>query len=236
MELKTFYEKGNKMTKPYIICHMMASIDGRIDCAMTAQLRGNAEYYQTLSEINVPSTLSGRVTAETEMGSRGNFQCSDPHPFGKVGFSKAADAEGYEIITDTKGRLMWDDNEGSLKPFLVITSEDASKEYLDYLTNQHISWIAAGKNKIDLKKAMDILGTEFGVKRLGIVGGAKINGGFLNAGLLDEISLVIGPGIDGREGMPGVFDGLQMNTPVTHLQLKSVKQYGDGAVWLRYSL
>ena len=26
--------------KPYIICHMMMSLDGRIDCAMTAKLRG----------------------------------------------------------------------------------------------------------------------------------------------------------------------------------------------------
>ena len=28
------------MKKPYIICHMMISLDGRIDCAMTEQLPG----------------------------------------------------------------------------------------------------------------------------------------------------------------------------------------------------
>ncbi len=28
------------MKKPYIICHMMTSADGRIDCAMTSQLPG----------------------------------------------------------------------------------------------------------------------------------------------------------------------------------------------------
>ena len=28
------------MTKPYIIVHMMTSIDGRIDCGMTVQLDG----------------------------------------------------------------------------------------------------------------------------------------------------------------------------------------------------
>ena len=26
------------MKKPYIVCHMMTSLDGRIDCAMTEQL------------------------------------------------------------------------------------------------------------------------------------------------------------------------------------------------------
>ena len=28
------------MKKPYIICHMMTSLDGRIDCAMTSKLKG----------------------------------------------------------------------------------------------------------------------------------------------------------------------------------------------------
>lgn len=39
------------MKKPYIICHMMISIDGRIDCAMTAKLPGVNDYYTSLDEI-----------------------------------------------------------------------------------------------------------------------------------------------------------------------------------------
>ena len=55
------------MSKPYIICHMMTSLDGRIDCAMVGQLEGVREYYTTLDELELSSTLSGRVTAQTEM-------------------------------------------------------------------------------------------------------------------------------------------------------------------------
>ena len=36
--------------KPYIICHMMASIDGRIDCDMTEHIGGN-EYYEALEQL-----------------------------------------------------------------------------------------------------------------------------------------------------------------------------------------
>ena len=61
------------MNKPYIICHMMTSVDGRIDCAMTAKLDGVDEYYTTLDELNVDATLSGRVTAELEMALPGKF-------------------------------------------------------------------------------------------------------------------------------------------------------------------
>ena len=59
------------MKKPYIICHMMISIDGRIDCAMTSKLRGVNDYYTTLDEIHVPTTVSGRVTAQLEMAEPG---------------------------------------------------------------------------------------------------------------------------------------------------------------------
>ena len=30
------------MKKPYIICHMMTSVDGRIDCQMTSELTTTA--------------------------------------------------------------------------------------------------------------------------------------------------------------------------------------------------
>lgn len=59
------------MNKPYIICHMMTSVDGRIDCAMTSQLPGVEDYYKTLDALNLPTTVSGRVTAELEMAEPG---------------------------------------------------------------------------------------------------------------------------------------------------------------------
>ncbi len=61
------------MSRPYIICHMMTSVDGRIDCAMTERLPGVEEYYDTLHELNAPSRVSGRVTAELEMSSPRHF-------------------------------------------------------------------------------------------------------------------------------------------------------------------
>lgn len=52
---------------------MMISIGGRIDCAMTSKLPEVDDYYTTLDEINVPTTVSGRVTAELEMADLGEF-------------------------------------------------------------------------------------------------------------------------------------------------------------------
>lgn len=223
------------MKKPYIICHMMTSADGRIDCAMTSQLPGVDDYYETLNALNVPTTVSGRVTAELEMAEPGAFKAADAAPFGKEGFSKKTAAQGYEIVVDTHGKLLWQDAAGMEKPYLIITCEQVSKEYLRYLDEKNISWIACGKERAKLARAAEILYEEFGVKRMGIVGGAAINTAFLNEGLLDEISILIGAGIDGRREMPSVFDGREMSFPLTHLKLLDVKKFDSGAVWIRYN-
>lgn len=81
------------MNKPYIVCHMMTSVDGRIDCAMTEHLPGVQEYYDTLDALDAPTRISGRVTAELEMALPGKFEAKTAEALGKEAFSKAADAE-----------------------------------------------------------------------------------------------------------------------------------------------
>ena len=224
------------MNRPYIICHMMTAVDGRIDCAMTEQLPGVQEYYSTLDSFAAPTRVSGRVTAELEMALPGKFSSAVSTPLVKEAFHKSAAAEGYEVVVDTQGTLLWEDQTDEQRPVLVLTSENVNQEYLDYLTGKHISWIACGKEHIDLKRGCEILADDFGVKRMAVVGGGHINAGFLAEGLLDEISILIGAGVDGRGGMSAVFDGLPMDRPVTQLKLEQVKSFESGAVWIRYKV
>ena len=224
------------MKKPYIVCHMMTSLDGRIDCAMTEQLPGVQEYYQTLEALQAPTTISGRVTAQLEMALPGEFQTSDPTPVNKEAFSKKADAPGYEVVVDTHGKLLWPGSGEQEKPLLILTSQQAPQEYLSYLDGRNISWIVTGKERIDLARAVEILAAEFGVERMAVVGGSAINTSFLDAGLLDEVSILIGAGIDGRGGMPAVFDGLPKTHPVIPLRLTDVQKFDSGAVWMKYRI
>lgn len=224
-----------KSQKPYIICHMMMSVDGRIDCGMTAKIAGVDEYYETLDALKTDSSLSGRVTAELEMADGKFVLKGSGEAFGKEGFSKKRTG-GYQIVVDTKGSLRWKDDRESDSPLLIVTAENVAKEYLDYLDLQGISWIACGKDRIDLVRTSEILFTEFGVERLAVVGGGTINAAFLAAGLLDEVSILLGPAIDGRKGMTATFDGLSADREPFLLKLLSAKPYADGAVWLRYAV
>lgn len=213
----------------------MSLLDGRIDCDVTEQIETGDEYYDALNQLNCPSTLMGRVTMQMHYADSKPFRAENVLPIGVEDFYKAIKTKGYLVAIDTLGKLCWPQNQFDGLPLLVIVSEDCSKEYLDTLTTQHISWIATGKNGIDLARAMEILHTEFEVERLSITGGGNINAAFLKEGLLDEVSMMWCSGIDGRKGMTAAFDGLPNDYPPTKLQLVSVEKLGE-SIWARYKL
>lgn len=220
--------------RPYTICHMMMSVDGRIDCDMTEKIDPTNDYYDALGKLKCPSLLMGRVTMQMHYASPELFTSVDKEPIGAEMYQRFGNHDAYTIGVDTKGILRWPANEfdGGL---LVITSESAPKAYIDYLRSKQISFIATGHEKIDIDRAMELLHDEFGVKRLALTGGGHINGALLGEGLIDEFSIIIASGIDGREGMVSVFDGMPHSGKSPYrLELTSVEQLNCGNVWLRY--
>lgn len=224
------------MNKPYIVCYMMTSVDGRIDCEMTAQLAGVEEYYPLLDELGLQSAISGKTTARLELAEKGEFTPKNNTPFGEETVSKKADSEnGYTIVVDTKGTLLWKHDSEYDQPHIIITSEQVTREYLNYLDERDISYIVTGDDKIDLAAACEVLKETFGIERLGIVGGSAINTAFLDAGLLDEVIILIGAGIDGRASFPPVFNRTDNSDgKPTPLTLVEAKTYNSGAVFIRY--
>lgn len=224
------------MNKPYIVCYMMTSVDGRIDCEMTGQLPGVQEYYEILDQLDIQSAVSGKITAKLELAEKGTFDSKETTSIGKEVVSKKMDSiHGYSIIMDTKGTLLWNEDSDYEQPHIIVTSELVSKEYLDYLDEKNISYIVTGKTTIDLTRACEILKGQFGIARMGVVGGAAINTAFLDADLLDEVIILIGAGIDGRASFPPVFNRVgSEECKVTPLQLMEVKSFHTGAVLLRY--
>ena len=213
----------------------MSLLDGRIDCDVTEKIETGDEYYDALNQLDCSSTLMGRVTMQMHYASADPFKAQNNQAIGEECFNVAIQTKGYIMAVDTIGKLKWPHNQFDGMPLLVITSEDCPKEYLDTLTKQYISWIAVGKDSINLKRAMEILRTEFGVERLSVTGGGNINAAFLKEGLLDEVSMMWCPGIDGRKGMTTAFDGLPQDFPPTKLKLISVEKLGE-TIWARYKL
>lgn len=184
-----FFKESFKAMRVCFIVSTGASVDGRIDCAMTEKIDNTDNYYEALDILKFDAVLEGRVSRQMHYALPEPFKAKDATPIGEEKYHLAHSACHYDIAVDTHGSLKWPEN-ASADHLLVITDESCPREYHDYLTANGISWIACGRKGIDLHKAVEILGDKFGVKRLGVVGGGHINGAFLQAGLLDDVSLL----------------------------------------------
>ena len=67
---------------------------------------------------------------------------------------------------------------------------------------------------------------------------AVSNGSFLAAGLVDELSLLVAPAVDGLVGTPAVFDyeGDKAMPKGMSLTLRGMEAKEGGLVWLRYDI
>ena len=103
-----------------------------------------------------------------------------------------------------------------------------------------VSYLFAGTTSLNLPEALETLWRDLGVKRLLLQGGGVTNGAFLRAGLIDEISLIIFPAVDGAQGAPSVFDSSEEDAgqmaPVRSVTLDNHQVLESGAVWLRYTV
>jgi len=138
---------------------------------------------------------------------------------------------------DTRGKLRWASGDLDGDHLICVVSQQAPADYLAMLRQRQISYVVAGAAAVDLADAVNQLGEQFGVRTLLLEGGGHINGGFLEAGLVDEVSLLVVPGIDGRHEIPAVFDGVgPSRTEAVPLKLKSVERRENDTLWIRYDV
>jgi riboflavin biosynthesis pyrimidine reductase len=60
---------------------------------------------------------------------------------------------------------------------------------------------------------LEVLGRETGIQTLILEGGGYITAPLMKAGLVDEISLLVAPAVDGIHGVTGVFDAGLADSP-----------------------
>jgi 2,5-diamino-6-(ribosylamino)-4(3H)-pyrimidinone 5'-phosphate reductase len=234
--------------RPRVICHMAASIAGRIvvdgwpDSVAAAVRR---EYDELHAGFGAEGWLCGRITmepfakrlrsdAEVAKEYEGSAQRAD--------FRAEGDFESFAFAMDPRGRLAWESNEISGDHVVAMLAQRVSNEYLAFLREKRVSYLLTGTEDIDLVLALEKIGTVFGVRTLLLEGGGRINGAMLRAGLIDELSLLVAPVADGEVDRPAVFDvsaearGSALRHRERPLVLRSVERRPDNILWLRYQL
>lgn len=199
--------------KPKVICHMMNSVDGRLvaDCFPppfdgTEQDKMYEPYWEMEKELGVSVWMIGNNTIQID---------NQVEIFDYENYSPAKEFKTYKgkletpktcIIFDSKGKIIYTEDNINGDNVIAVLGETVSDEYLSHLREKGISYIFAGKDGYDLGKALETLNEEFGYNELLLDGGGTLNGQFLKAGLLDELSLLIYPGVDGISGISSIIE------------------------------
>ena len=160
------------MNRPYIFCHMMTALDGKIMGSYMETPQGSA---------------AGDV-------------------FYNIAFGKAP---FYHHQGWLSGRVTTDDN------FTFYQKPD-----------------------LDYPLVLSKLKEKFHIEILMLGGGGVLNWSFLQAGMCDEISIVLAAAADGSPDTPPVFrakEGLSQNKPLG-FALKEAKVMEGDSIWLRYTI
>src|SRR4051812_25874639 len=230
--------------RPEIICHMVSSIDGRLlaerfssPAAGVDGARLRRHYDEVYRRFGADGWLVGRVTMEEFAHGTARTPAAIPHDPRTTHVADRKDRD-VAVAIDPHGKLHYGQDNALGDHVIAVLGEQVSDAYLAELREDGVSYLFAGPEGDDLRLAMNTLGEAFGIKRLALQGGARINGPFLKAGLIDEFSVLVQPAVDGLAGVPSIveYDGNPGERPAAGQSLRhlSTETLEGGMVWLRY--
>lgn len=142
----------------------------------------------------------------------------------------------YWVIPDSTGKL-----KGLLhtcrrfefcRDVIILVSETTPEEYLKHLKERNYTYYIVGKDQINLKKFLELLYSEYKVKKVLADTGNILSSLLINQGLVSELSLLIHPIIVGNSSYK-IFGDIKENIV---LSLKKFERLPNGYIWLAYKV
>lgn len=231
--------------RPKIICHMASSIDGRLRVGrwtpLLPDLPANFRsvcYEAVASKFKADGFIIGRKSMAEFSGVTEKTPARTDAP--RARRPHCADRGGREvaIVVDRQGSLHYESAVAGGGHIVAILGEQVSDAYLEELRLVGVSYLFAGQDGNNLTLAMETLGEVFGIQTILLEGGGLINGSFLKAALIDEISMLVYPALDGLAGVSSTFEylGQADERPAAGRMLRhfATETLEGGVVWLRY--
>ena len=233
------------MEKPFVVCHMFVSMDGKIDGQFMGDpnaVPARTEYGKLRNFYDCQATVYGTTTMRAFAD--GLAPKGLPHAeISREDYAAPHEDQYYVVSVDPEGILGWDtpyyERAGRPRSHVIeALTEQASTDYLAYLRKQGVSYVIAGEKTLDCALLLHKLKTLFGIEKVILAGGGYINGSFLHADLIDEVSIVVAPVADGNTESVSIFeyhDFLPRRSSAAFSLISADKTEGDG-LWLRYAL
>jgi 2,5-diamino-6-(ribosylamino)-4(3H)-pyrimidinone 5'-phosphate reductase len=117
---------------------------------------------------------------------------------------------------------------------VLLASVDAPAERATQLESTGVTVVRAGECRVDLPEALDALESR-GIDRVMVEGGGELIYSLFESGLVDRLSVFVGPLVIGGRDAPTLADGDGFVEAFPELALRSVDRIDDG-VLLEYAV
>jgi 2,5-diamino-6-(ribosylamino)-4(3H)-pyrimidinone 5'-phosphate reductase len=250
------------MSKPKVITFAIASVDGRIAVSPDVLLLWGDARWEALGEASESlewlrlthqpqATLEGSGSFVREGDGQAALPPFEGEPaalyedFVPEAVVQRPGHQGWFTVVDGRGRGRGWIKDGAAFGeawagwhLLVLVGRHTPAAYLAYLQRESIPYLVAGEEHVDLKLALEKMGSRLGVTRLLSTAGGKLSGALLRAGLVDEVNVEFLPGIIGGFDTPSMFDSPALGPDEwpARLKLISAQIQAEGRVWLRYEV
>ena len=219
--------------QPRVITYNAVSADGRFDW-FTPDI---GRFYSLVPTWKEDITLVGSNTLLAAPAS----EMPDAEDAFEPPESNPRDKRPLLVLVDSRGRvrnLHTLRQAGYWRDVAALCSRTTPKAHRDYLKARHIDCIIAGKDRVDPRTAVRELGRRYKAKTIRIDGGGTLNGAFLRAGLVSEVSLLVHPSLVGGTTPKSVFTAEDLTSAkgVIDLRLFHAEKLKNGLVWLRYKV
>lgn len=211
--------------RPAVVVHLSTALDG----AVTGFSPDLGVHYAAAATLGCDGHLVGSMTLLTGLQADGAAEESDAPDEPPVG----REAAPYWFLVDSTGRLQGRLHAArafpGLRDVVLLVARSTPKEYRRYLADRRYLSLEAGEARVDLAEALRRIGAQFGVRRLMVDSGPGLTRALLDAGLVDEVSLLLHPLVVGTTGRRA-FEG----AAGAAFHLEGEQRLEGGVLHLRY--
>ena len=224
---------------PHVVIHNEVSLDARMDGLDVDMGR----FYTLAGTWHEDCTLVGSETllaGMPELGDAAEPVALEPGDAGYSGGGGAPPDAPLLAAVDSRGRLpglsqlrdqpYWSD-------VLALCAGWTPAAHLDLLKADGVATIVTGDEHVDLRRALETLADEYGVKTVRVDAGGALIGALVRDGLVNEVSVVVEPRLVGGESHHWLMRAPDAGpSDVVALKLRELERLDDDALWLRYDV
>lgn len=215
--VRTMSSGAARAARPFVVAHVAVSLDG----ATTGFPVDVGRYYEVAAIWREDVTLTG---ADTVLAQE-QVLATAPRP-------GPAKNGPLLAVVDSRGRVSaWEAlrTAGYWSDVLAVRAESSPPGSADPAVPE----LVAGADRVDLAATLTALGRREGVGVVRVDSGGSLLGALLDAGLVDELSLLVHPCLVAGPGEHRWYGSV---TAPAMFACVATQRFDGGVVWLRYRL